>query len=212
MSQALIDFLARLATDPQFYFDFQRNPDGAMHEAGLSATEVSAFKSGKAGELAALLGQGPSPTGQSGPGISPPMPAGIAGSAAYSIAWVPVVVYLPVVVVPAPGLGYAPYPPVSAPVAPPQFPLSLALAQFPGLPHFPLSLALAQFAPPPPPKEYEPTAPPAPYRALAQSTGAGTSGKPAAPYGVTHPASPSPGAPPAGTEPGTPPSTPPESK
>jgi hypothetical protein len=211
MSHALIDFLARLATDPQFYFDFQRNPDLVMQEARLSATEVAAFKSGKAGELAALLGQqGPSPTGQSGPGISPPVAAGVAGSAAYSIAWVPVVVYFPVVVLPVPGLGYAPCPPVSVPVAPPQFPLSLALAQFPTVPQFPLSLALAQF--PPPPKEYEPTAPPAPYRALAQSTGAGTSGKPAAPYGVTHPASPASGAPPAGTEPGPPPSVPPESK
>jgi len=116
MHQALVDFLAKLATDPKFYAEFQRNPDEVMYQAGLSPPEIAAIKCGKAAELAGLVGQGQSVYLGPGQVQCAPVPACAGFPVALPITWVPVafgVMYIPVVVspvlspVPVPVLAHA---------------------------------------------------------------------------------------------------------
>jgi hypothetical protein len=51
-------FLARLATDPASYEEYQRNPDEIMHEAGLSRADQAALKTCNPEAIAAQLEAG----------------------------------------------------------------------------------------------------------------------------------------------------------
>jgi hypothetical protein len=60
-------FLARLATDPTTYKEYLKNPNEVMHQAGLSAADQAALRSGDPAIIAAQLEAGAHP----GPGRRP---------------------------------------------------------------------------------------------------------------------------------------------
>jgi hypothetical protein len=71
MSEGLKSFLSELAVDPEKLALYQKNPEKAMKERGLSAKERAALKSGDPAEVYAVLSEHSASTKSSG---KPPAP------------------------------------------------------------------------------------------------------------------------------------------
>ena len=56
MSKSAADLIAKLSTDPDFRNRFRSNPDQVMDEAGLSAEDKDALKSGDPDRIRQHLG------------------------------------------------------------------------------------------------------------------------------------------------------------
>ena len=56
MSKASADLIAKLSTDPDYRARFRANPDQVMDEAGLTAEDKAAMKSGDPDKIREHLG------------------------------------------------------------------------------------------------------------------------------------------------------------